>query len=122
MKYLLNRYFFRQIEDYGFTREQLRMIFDDINKDRAVSLGHQLYKLRVAGQGSGKSVGFRVVFFWKREHSAILCYLFAKNVQEDLSFNELRALKILSKEYAALTDADLKERIFSGDLKEFSND
>ena len=41
MKYLLNNYFLRRAKANGITDDEIRLIFDDIHKERAVSLGRK---------------------------------------------------------------------------------
>ena len=41
----------------------------------------------------------------------MFCLLFAKNEQEDLSADESKALRILSKEYDDLTEEDIRKMI-----------
>ena len=64
-----------------------------------------------AKEGKGKSGGFRTLFFWKRDELIVFCLLFTKKEQDNISSNDSKALRILSKEYDNLTEDDIKKRI-----------
>lgn len=54
-----------------------------------VSLGSNLYKVRVPRNGSGKSSGFRTLIVYKNNDKAIYVYGFAKNEKDNISSSEL---------------------------------
>jgi mRNA-degrading endonuclease RelE of RelBE toxin-antitoxin system len=57
-----------------------------------------LRKLRWAGSGRGKSGGVRVIYYWDEEGSIIyMLLLYAKNVQDTLTPQQLKILKSLVK-------------------------
>jgi hypothetical protein len=45
---------------------------------KGISLGSQLYKIRMRDEHKGKSGSFRTLWFWKRGELVILCFPFAK--------------------------------------------
>ena len=58
-----------------------------------------LRKIRWAAQGRGKRGGARVIYYWVREQSIVLMLLaYPKNVQDDLTTAQRRALKALVEE------------------------
>ena len=118
MKYLKNKWFQRELKSSGLDDEDVRAVLDDIFKGRAVSLGSKIYKIRGAKEGRGKSGGFRSLFFWKKDELMVFCLLFAKNEQDNLSSDENKALKILSKEYDHLTESEIRESIERKNLME----
>jgi len=63
--------------------------------------GGGLRKLRWSGQGHGKRGGLRVIYYWVVSQEQILMlFLYAKNVQTDLSETQLKVLrKIIKEEY-----------------------
>ncbi len=111
MKYLKNKSFQRNLKDSGLDDENIKVVLNDIFDGRAIFLGSKLYKIRGAKEGKGKSGGFRSLFFWKRDELIVFCLLFTKNEQDNLSSNDSKALKILSKEYDSLTEDDIRKRI-----------
>ena len=61
-------------------------------------LGGGVYKKRIAMQGKGKSTSYRTLLAYKLENNAFFLYGFAKSKQDNISKNELRALKLLAKQ------------------------
>jgi hypothetical protein len=63
-------------------------------------LGHGLRKLRIRLPGRGKRGGARVIYFYRAAHDRVhLLHGYAKNVQADLTGDQLRRLiAVLDKE------------------------
>lgn len=56
-------------------------------------------KLRWGAEGRGKSGGFRVIYYLaSSEETVLMLYLYPKNVAEDLTKDQVRALSKLVKE------------------------
>ena len=118
MRFLENKYFENQSEDYGLSESYLKDVLNNVFEGRSESLGSKLYKIRAKGRSKGKSGGFRNIFFWKKGEIIIFCYIFPKNEKDNLSKKDLKGLRILSKEYASLTDKEIEEMISHKNLKE----
>lgn len=118
MKYLKNKTFQRDLKENKLGDEDIKEILDNIFKGRAVSLGFKMYKIRGAKEGQGKSGGFRSLFFWKNDELIVFCLLFTKNDQDNISFDEYKALRLLSREYEALTEVEIRERVENKSLIE----
>ena len=60
-----------------------------------------LRKARWASSGRGKRGGCRFIYFWSKENDTILMlFVYPKNVQDDLSADQLKILrKIVENEY-----------------------
>lgn len=60
-----------------------------------------LRKIRWKQKGRGKRGGVRAIYFWKtRDNQILMLYIYPKNVRDDLSPSQLKALKqIVEKEY-----------------------
>lgn len=60
-----------------------------------------LRKIRWKQRGHGKRGGVRAIYFWKtRENQILMLYIYPKNIKDDLSPSQLKALKkIVEKEY-----------------------
>jgi len=55
--------------------------------------GSRLRKVRMAGQGRGKSGGFRVIYLLcVNREVAVLIHVYSKSVQEDLTPSQLQSL------------------------------
>ncbi len=116
MKYLMNRSFYRDAKSNKLDDDYIHEVLDDISKGRAKSLGSKMYKIRAAKKGKGKSSGFRNIFFWKKNERVVFCILFGKNERENLTADDMKALRVLSYEYDRLTNVEIeigiKARLF----------
>ena len=58
--------------------------------------GGGLRKLRWAGSGRGKRGGVRVIYYWVTiEQRVYMIYIYPKNVQDDLTDKQLKALRAI---------------------------
>jgi hypothetical protein len=122
MWYVKNKQFDRDLKDNGLDDEDMKVVLDDVFEGRAIPLGSKMYKIRGAMEGRGKSGGFRSIFFWKREEFIVFCLLFAKNEQDDLSWDERRALKVWSNEYDGLMEDELRKAVENKSFTEIKYD
>jgi hypothetical protein len=68
------------------------------NPAAGVSLGGGLRKVRIAGEGGGKSGGYRIIYVLGGTHMPIfLVTVFAKNEKDNMSKTEQAAAIALSK-------------------------
>ena len=81
------------------------------NNLSSVSLGGGLFKVRVASESSGKSSSYRTIVVYKEDERAVMVYGFMKKEQENLSSDELKSFKTLSKDILALNDESLMRAI-----------
>ena len=84
----------------------------------SVNLGSNIYKVRIARKGSGKSGGFRTILVFKEEDRAIFIYGFAKNEMDNISGNELEYFKSLGKDLLNLNEQQLDTAIINNALLE----
>jgi hypothetical protein len=75
------------------------------------SLGGNLYKVKVARKGRGKSGGYRTIIAYKEHNRVIFLYGFAKNDISNLEKNELTSLKKLGKDLISLDKSQLIQAI-----------
>ena len=120
MRFYKNKPFQRDSKNSEITDEDLNTVIDDIFDGRSIPLGARLYKIRGATEGKGKSGGFRSIFYWKKDRHIIFCVLFTKNEQENITQDEKKVLKILSKEYDNLTDEEIERRVHRSDFTEIN--
>jgi hypothetical protein len=87
-----------------FTDDELAAIQDEILEDPQrgdlIPGGHGLRKLRAAVAGRGKRGGARVIYYlWNERDQCYLIFAYAKNVQSDLTANQLKTLAaVMAKE------------------------
>ena len=89
----------------------LRAIEDMQNNLSSVKLGGGLFKVRVASESSGKSSAYRTIVVYREDHRAVMVYGFMKKEQENLSPDELKSFKTLSKDILRLNDEALTRAI-----------
>ena len=118
MKYLKNKFFQRELKNFGLDDEDMKVVLEDIFKGRAIPIGFKMYKIRGAKEGKGKSGGFRHIFFWKKEEYIVFCLVFPKNVQDNIGSAAYKTLKILSEVYESLTEDEIKIKIELNELVE----
>lgn len=75
------------------------------------NLGGGVIKQRVARDGEGKSGGFRTMILFKTGTRAFFIYGFAKNEQDNISDDDLVALKKLANKMLNYSDAELTTAI-----------
>ena len=85
-------------------------------------LGGSLYKQRVARVGQGKSGGFRVILVHRTKARAVFLFGFAKNERDNITPDELAALKHLGAYFLKLDNGALRKALQSGELMEVEND
>ncbi|MDE0154417.1 MAG: type II toxin-antitoxin system RelE/ParE family toxin [Gammaproteobacteria bacterium] len=86
------------------------------------NLGGQVFKKRVALGGRGKRTGVRTLLAYRMGSKAFFIYGFAKNVKDNVSPRELKALKAHSELYLNYNDGQLNQAIDSGVLIEVTGD
>ena len=104
--------FFTFTETIGFERKALKLIGDDeIGElqlylcqfpERGAVIPHSngIRKLRWAASGRGTRGGARVIYYFAVGKSRILLLdIYAKNEQDDLTFDELKDLKFIVEEW-----------------------
>ena len=108
MKKLMTKWFRKQkISDIKF----LKAIEDMENDLSSVNLGGGLFKVRVASENSGKSSAYRTIVVYRKDNRAVMIYGFMKKEQENLSTDELKSFKTLSKDILRLNDESLIKAI-----------
>jgi len=74
-------------------------------------LGGDVYKIRVARDGGGKSGGYRVILFFRSGERAFYHYAYLKAARANISRKELRVFKELAKRYVSMTDEELANAV-----------
>lgn len=104
---LKTKWFNKWSEKNIITDAKLLKVIDAISNNLGiVDLGGNLYKVRIAKTGQGKSGGFRTLVVFKESDRAIFLYGFSKNEKDNLDKEELKYFKKLGKD---LLGIDKKE-------------
>lgn len=70
--------------------------------------GGDLYKVRIARQGQGKSAGYRTLLCLRRGDKVFFMYGFPKSARANINEKEERVYKKLGKELLTYTDAEIE--------------
>ncbi len=119
MMILKLRSFARWASSESISDSVIKKAVDEINRNLIdADLGAGLLKKRVAREGSGKSGGFRTMLAFRDNNRAIFILGFPKSKQDNIGNEELRKLKILSKELLSASDSEIRKRILADELIE----
>ena len=119
MRVFKNTWFNRFAGKEDITDNELKEIVNQLGKGQYdANLGGDVYKMRVARSGEGKSGGFRVIVLFRNKERTFFVYGFAKSGQDNISKKELKMLKEVAKEYFMMIPNQLEKRIKSGRLIE----
>ncbi len=109
MRIFKNAWFGRFAKREKISDKVLRSTIIRANKGLIdANLGGNVIKQRIARTGQGKSGGYRTIIIFKKGDIAFFVYGFAKNVQDNISKNELTAFKRAAKELLTLSDTQLE--------------
>jgi hypothetical protein len=115
-----NTWFSRFANKEGITDTELLEAVNQLEEGQAdADLGGGVYKVRVARPGEGKSGGYRVIVFFKREERTFFVYGFAKSNMENINEKQLRNLKLAAKTVFKYSDKQLDESVKNGLFIEF---
>jgi hypothetical protein len=81
-------------------------------------LGGDVYKIRIARQGEGKSGGYRVIVLFRSGALTFYVYGFAKSDRGNISRKELKQFRETAKDWLALTNKQLDELVKTGKYQE----
>lgn len=115
----------RWAKKIGFTDQMLVQAINEIEDgQRVASLGHKLFKKRVALPGQGKSGSWRIILAFRLVYDGVARWLFldgyAKSDMSNISPKKLEELGQLAQTYLNLSDIELDLLIKMGKLVEVS--
>jgi len=103
----------------GITDHELLEVVDQLEAEQAdANLGGDVYKVRIARQGEGKSGGYRVIVYFRNEFRTFFSYGFSKNDRGNISSKELKRFKEDAKSRLSYTDEQIRELVQNGTLIE----
>jgi len=110
-----NKWFTRFADKEGITDGELNEMVNQLEAGQAdADLGGDVYKLRLARPGEGKSGGYRVIVFFRSEERTFYEYGFAKSDRANITRKELKNLKRAAKKYLSMSPDQLREKIEQG--------
>jgi hypothetical protein len=117
---LKNTWFTRFAKKEGIKDAELREAVNQLEAGHTdADLGGNVYKMRVARSGKGKSGGYRVIVFFKSEERTFFVYGFAKSDIGNINEKQLRNLKLAAKTIFQYSDKEIDERVKNGLFIEF---
>ena len=107
--------FARFADKEDITDEELRDTADLLEAGQFdADFGGDVYKMRMARQGEGKSGGYRVIVIFKSRYRTFYVEGFAKSQKGNISRKEKKHFKELAKEYLALPDDVIDRAVKTG--------
>ena len=105
MKKLKTKWFSKWARKQKISDTKLLSVIEDMKNNLSiVNLGGGLFKVRVGSENGGKSSGYRTIVVYREDDRAVMIYGFMKKEQENLSTDELKSFKTLSKDILSLND------------------
>jgi hypothetical protein len=94
----------------GITDHELLEVVDQLEAEQAdANLGGDVYKVRIARPGEGKSGGHRVIVYFRNEYRTFFSYGFSKNDKGNISKKDLKRFKEDAKDLFSYTDEEIKK-------------
>lgn len=119
MRLFKNTLFNRFAKKEGITDGELHEAVNQLEEGQAdADLGGDVYKVRIARSGKGKSGGYRVIVFFKSEERTFYEYGFAKADRGNIDQKELRFYKKIAKTKLAMSEKELTDAVNAGELIE----
>jgi hypothetical protein len=104
--------FSRFADKEGITDNELLEIVDQLEAKQAdANLGGDVYKVRVARPGEGKSGGHRVIVYFRNEFRTLFAYGFSKSDRDNISAKDLKRFKEDAKSRLSYTDEQIMELV-----------
>jgi len=114
-----NKWFARYAGKESISDSDLKEAVNQLEaKQIKANLGGDVYKVRVARSGKGKSGGYRVIVLFRSKERTFYVYGFEKSEMGNISDKALLAYKELAKKYFSLTEAQIEQNIEHGELIE----
>lgn len=119
MRIFKNTRFARYAGKEDISDNELREAVSQLEAGQAdTNLGGNVYKMRLARSGEGKSGGHRVIVLFRSGDKTFYVYGFAKSERANISEKELRNFKERAKDYFSVTVEQLEKMIKDGQLIE----
>jgi hypothetical protein len=120
MRTFKNPWFTRFAVKEGIPDEELKDMVNQLEAGQAdADLGSDVYKIRKARSGAGKSGGYRIIVFFRSGKRTFFHYAYPKSARDNIDKKELRFFKESAKINLNLTDEQLGVRLNAGQWIEF---
>jgi hypothetical protein len=107
--------FNRFADKEGITDKELLEMVEQLEAKQAdANLGGDVYKVRIARPGEGKSGGHRVIVYFRNEFRTFFVYGFSKSDRDNINEKELKRFKLDAKKQLSITDGQIRELLQDG--------
>ena len=119
MRIFKNRSFARFARKEAIEDEQLEEAVNLLETGQAdANLGGNVYKIRMARPGQGKSGGYRVIVVFRSKQNTFYMHGFAKSEKDNISLKELTNLKKQANSLLSLSDDQISYALKLGEFEE----
>ncbi|GHU47287.1 addiction module toxin RelE [Spirochaetia bacterium] len=118
MRIFKAKWFTKFVERETISDGELKEVVRQAETGQVVNLGGDVFKIRLARAGEGKSGGYRLILFFRQGEYTFFEYAYPKSKRDNISDKDLKRFKILAKTHLALTDKEIKKRIEDETLSE----
>jgi hypothetical protein len=123
MRIFRNKTFSRYARKEGITDDELRAIIPQLEENKPdANLGGDVYKMRIARPGEGKSGGYRVFVYFRHGERTFFSHGLAKAHLANIEDDELDALKDAAKYWLSLSEAQLDAAVNNGKITEITEE
>jgi hypothetical protein len=113
------KWFNRFAGKMGISDTKLRGIANGLERGQGdADLGGDVYKVRVARPGEGKSGGYRTIVLFRKGERAFFVYGFVKSDRGNIEDWELEQYRKTARDDFALTDKQIESHLADGSLTE----
>ena len=111
------RWFKKWSEKKGLIDDDLRDALErTIKGSGVVDLGGNVYKIRIAKNGQGRSGGFRTILIYKKGKRSLFIYGFEKNNQDNIDKGTLADYKKYATTFLDYTETDINRLVDNGTI------
>ena len=118
MRIFKTKWFTKFAEKETLNDSELKEIAQHVENGQAVNLGGDVFKIRLARPGKGKSGGYRVILFFRQGNKTFFEYAYPKSKRDNIDDDELKNFKQDAKLRFSLTSEQLETQVRSGKLTE----
>lgn len=112
MKRLSTKWFYKWSKRVKLNNQNLLEAIEHLEDGLSTAdLGHNLFKVRVRRENTGKSSGFRTIILYKPGDRAVFLYGFEKNEKDNIDKTELKYFKKLGDDLLSLNPKQLEDAI-----------
>jgi hypothetical protein len=121
MRIFRNKTFSRYARKEDITDDELRAIIPQLEENNPdANLGGDVYKMRIARPGEGKSGGYRVLVYFRIGERTFFVHGFAKSDLPNIKGKQLEGCKVSAKRFLSYTEKQLETLIKIGELTEIT--